>query len=118
VNLLLAGEASASESAERLKLIHGEIGKHVNAAVTGLQFQDMTTQLIGRAVRRVAGLRDVLNVLGSGSVGMKPDSAAEDIAEVLHRLNAILESQSEKLESVLWKPVQQTHMESGDVELF
>ncbi len=118
VDLLLSGGQPTPESAERLKVIHGEIGKHVNAAVTGLQFQDMTTQLIGRTVRRVTGLREVLNVLGTGGGALLPDTGTEDIAEVLHNLSAVIDSQAEKLESVLWKPVQQTHMESGDIELF
>lgn len=106
------------ENAEKLEALRGEIGKHVNAAVTGLQFQDMTSQLIGRTVRRVTGLREVLNVLGSGSAGMLPESDIEEIVEALHKLNTVIENQTEKLESVLWKPVQQTHMESGDIELF
>ncbi len=118
VDMLLAGGKPTPENTERLKAIHGEIGKHVNAAVTGLQFQDMTTQLIGRTVRRVTGLREVLNVLGAGGAAMLPDTGTDDVAEVLHNLNAVIESQAEKLESLLWKPVQQTHMESGDIELF
>jgi hypothetical protein len=38
----------------------GEVSHHVNAAVTGLQFQDMTSQLLERIVRRVIGLREAL----------------------------------------------------------
>ena len=117
VDALLAG-AAAPDSAERLKSLQADIGKHVNAAVTGLQFQDMTTQLIGRTVRRVTGLREVLDLLEGGSAGVLADAPAEAVAEVLHNLNAMVESQAQKLESILWKPVQQTHMESGDVELF
>lgn len=118
VDSLLAGGKPTVENAARLKEIHGEIGKHVNAAVTGLQFQDMTSQLIGRTVRRVTGLREVLSVLGSGGTNVLPDSDIEEIEEVLEHLNAVIDSHTEKLESVAWKPVQQTHMESGDVELF
>lgn len=118
VELLLAGGKPDPESAARLKVMQGEIAKHVNAAVTGLQFQDMTSQLIGRTVRRVTGLREVLNVLGSGSAGILPETGMDDVVDMLHSLNEVIETQSEKLESVLWKPVQQTHMESGDIELF
>lgn len=118
VDALLSGGVPPSGSAEKLKDLQGDIGRHVNAAVTGLQFQDMTTQLIGRTVRRVTGLREVLDVLEGGSAGILTDASAEDIAEVLHNLNAVVESQAKKLESLLWKPVHQTHMESGDIELF
>ena len=118
VDALLSGGVAQPDSAEKLKDLQGNIGRHVNAAVTGLQFQDMTTQLIGRTVRRVTGLREVLDVLAGGSAGILANASPEDIAEVLHSLNAVVESQAKKLESLLWKPVHQTHMESGDVELF
>ncbi len=107
-----------AEGVERLRALEGEVGKHVNAAVTGLQFQDMTTQLIGRTLRRVTGMREVLDVLEGGSAGLLADAAPDDVAEVLRNINAVVESQARKLESVLWKPVPQTHMESGDIELF
>lgn len=114
----LLGGAAPEDGAERLKTLQAEISTHVNSAVTGLQFQDMTTQLIGRTVRRVTGLREVLDLLEGGSAGVLADSAPETIAEVLHNLNGMVDHQAQKLESILWKPVQQTHMESGDVELF
>ncbi len=114
----LLPEGLAPADAERMRALEGEIGRHVNAAVTGLQFQDMTTQLIGRTVRRVGGLREMLDVLEGGSAGVLADGKPEDIAMVLHNLNQVLNNQAHKLESLLWKPVQQTHMESGDIELF
>lgn len=118
VDALLTGGQSPENSTERLKALQADISAHVNSAVTGLQFQDMTTQLIGRTVRRVTGLREVLDLLEGGSAGVLEDASAEAIAEILHNLNEMVDSQAQKLESLLWKPVQQTHMESGDVELF
>ncbi|TCS39138.1 hypothetical protein EDC30_10189 [Paucimonas lemoignei] len=118
VDALLAGGERPEHSEERLKSLQADISTHVNAAVTGLQFQDMTTQLIGRTVRRVTGLREVLDLLEGGSAGVLEDTPAEAIAEILHNLNELVDSQAQKLESLLWKPVQQTHMESGDIELF
>lgn len=117
IDLLLSGAKPTPEIAEKLKAKHQEIGQHVNAAITGLQFQDMTNQLIGRTVKRVIGLRDVLCGVGSGSSGIS-ESSAEEIIESLSSINKVLEEQSAKLEGVLWKAVCQTHMESGDIELF
>lgn len=117
IDLLLSSTNTAPEISEQLKARQDEIGKHVNAAVTGLQFQDMTSQLISRTVKRVVGLREVLGGVGSGSSGI-PEGSAEEIVETLSNLNKVLEEQSVKLESALWKAVCQTHMESGDVELF
>jgi hypothetical protein len=117
IDTLLSGMPPTPEIAEQLKARHQEIGLHVNAAVTGLQFQDMTSQLIGRTVQRVAGLREVLGGVGSGSTGIG-ESNAEEIVAALTGINRALEEQSTKLERALWKAVCQTHMESGDVELF
>jgi hypothetical protein len=117
IDVLLSGVKPTPEIAEKLKAKHTEIGQHVNAAVTGLQFQDMTNQLLGRTVQRVTGLREVLGGIGSGSSGISENNA-EEIVETLNSINKVLEEQSVKLESALWKAVCQTHMESGDIELF
>jgi len=104
--------------AEQLKTAQDEIGKHANAAITCLQFQDMTNQLINRIVRRVNGLRDAFGTLGSNSSDITPDYMVEDIIKVINNISKALEDQSVKLESLLWKAVSQSNMESGDIELF
>jgi hypothetical protein len=118
IELLLSGANVTPEIAAQLRARHEEIGQHVNAAVTGLQFQDMTSQLIGRTVRRVTGLRDVLGGVASGTLQLPQESNTDEIIETLNSINKVLEEQSVKLESALWKAVCQTHMESGDIELF
>lgn len=118
IDLLLSGAKPTPDITEKLRAKHEEIGQHVNAAVTGLQFQDMTSQLIGRTVKRVTGLREVLGGIGSSSSGMLPESNLEEVITALGNMNKVLEEQSVKLESALWKAVCQTHMESGDIELF
>jgi hypothetical protein len=105
VNLLLSGGTPAPECVARLEAIHGEIGQHVNAAVTGLQFQDMTSQLIGRMVE-------------TGSSSVLPESGNEEIIVLLNNLNKVLAERSMALEGSLRKAVNQRHMESGDIELF
>lgn len=117
IDLLLSGEKPTPEIAEKLRARQRDIAQHVNAAVTGLQFQDMTNQLIGRTLKRVTGLRGVLDGVGSGSTGIS-DSNAEEIIASLNSINKVLEEESTKLETALWKAVCQTHMESGDIELF
>lgn len=118
IELLLSNTPHPPEIAEQLRARQEEIGRHVNAAVTGLQFQDMTSQLIGRTVRRVTGLREVLGGVADGSAQLPAGCNADEIIDTLGTLNKVLEEQSVKLESALWKAVCQTHMESGDVELF
>jgi molecular chaperone DnaK (HSP70) len=118
VDALLAGATPTSEMVESLKAGRAEIDRHVNAAVTGLQFHDMTSQLIGRTVRRIDGLRNVLGHIGASGTDMPADNDTKELVAALDRINSVLEQQSRELENALWKAVNQTHMESGDVELF
>ncbi|HUW27495.1 MAG TPA: chemotaxis protein [Sulfuriferula sp.] len=118
VSQLLSGGAPAPECVARLEAIHGEIGQHVNAAVTGLQFQDMTSQLIGRMVTHLAGLRDMFGALGTGSSNVLPESDQQDIVTLLNCVNQMLAQRSVALEGSVRKAVSQRHMESGDIELF
>ncbi|HEY8023001.1 MAG TPA: chemotaxis protein [Burkholderiaceae bacterium] len=118
IDLLLSGAAATPEAQARIKTLQEEVAQNINSAVTGLQFQDMTSQLIGRTVRRIAGLREVLGAVGSSGAGVLPESEQEEVVALLSEISKALEEQSAKLESVLWKAVSQTHMESGDIELF
>lgn len=118
VDALLEHSASSPDTTEKLKAAQAEVGLRVNSAVTSLQFQDMTSQLIGRTVRRVNGLRDVLAAVNVSSGDMTHESDTKEMTALLNDLNRALDDQSAKLESVLWKAVSQTHMESGDIELF
>jgi hypothetical protein len=115
---ILSGADSTPEIGDRLRAAAGEVERHVVAAVTGLQFQDMTSQLIGCTVRRVAGLSAVLGGMGSSGAALDAEIEAHNIVAALNGINKMLEEQSAKLDGELWKAVRQTHMESGDIELF
>jgi hypothetical protein len=86
--------------------------------VTGLQFQDMTNQLISRMMRRINGLRDVLGDIGLDSEGIPAEMDEASLAVRLDRIREAVHAKSSALENELWKAVCQTHMESGDIELF
>lgn len=118
VDALLANEASSQTDMVRLREQASQIDLHVNSAVTGLQFQDMTNQLIGRTMRRVVGFRDVLEILGNGAEGLEAEASDDKMICALNKINDMLEAENAVLERELWKAVQQTHMESGDIELF
>lgn len=75
----------------RMEALRRDIDRHVGEAVAGLQFQDMTSQLIRRMGEHLAGVRDDLGACGDGSaVPATP----------------------------LRRAVQQQHLECGDIELF
>lgn len=92
---VLSAGAAAPDCAARFEALGDEISRHVGAAVTGLQFQDMTSQLTGRMKRHLAELRDVLGALDANGPA-PPESRA----------------------GIVRSTVNQRHMESGDIELF
>lgn len=118
--LMNGHEELTSDSIDKLKETQNEVSLHVNAAVTGLQFQDMTSQLLERIVRRVIGLREALGVLSANSFEILPEQDQSD-AELESLLASTVQSMEQRLtvlDNGLWKAVRQTRMESGDIELF
>lgn len=117
LNSMLAKGISDSEYAARLEAIHGEINRHVGAAVTGLQFQDMTSQLIGRMVQHLTGLRDVFGEIDTSGSAL-PESSNEALLEKLGRIGERVSARGSDMTGGVRSSVSQRHMESGDIELF
>jgi hypothetical protein len=116
IDRLLAGAQPSEALAEELKRAREDIERHANAAVTGLQFQDLTGQLIARTADRVAGLRELLGGFGDA---MRPHDASGAAAiAALADLVAASKGRMAALDGGLPKAVNQTHMESGGIELF
>lgn len=104
---------AAEADCARLHAAGADIEQQVRAMVTALQFEDMTSQLIAHAGRRVAGLRSILADMVDGA----RELAAGDLAQ-MERLRAMLAMQSRELDCQLMRSVDQRHMESGDITLF
>ncbi|MBC3886661.1 chemotaxis protein [Undibacterium griseum] len=118
INLIIDTGSIPPESIERIRTIQSEISQHVNAAVTCLQFQDLTSQLISRTLQRCNGLREVLSTLGVVGNDISHDAPSGDIESLLKETTLRLERQSVDLQNLLRKAVHQKHLDSGDIELF
>ena len=105
--------AGAGEGQAQLHAAAAAIDTHVQAMVTALQFEDMTSQLIAQAGRRIAGLLGILNGVGDGARGL----ADGDLTQ-LDTLRAEMAAQSRELAGLLARSVDQQHLESGDITLF
>jgi hypothetical protein len=114
---LQGGSMPVPEYAARFEALRGEINQHVGAAVTGLQFQDMTSQLIGRMAQHLAGLRGVFGALDTNAYEL-PESGDEALLEMLNHISERVDARVSGLASAVRSTVNQRHMESGDVELF
>jgi hypothetical protein len=105
--------AGAGGGEMQLREAAAAIDTQVQAMVTALQFEDMTSQLITHAGRRIAGLQGILAGVGDGAQGL----AAGDLAQ-LETLRAAMAAQSRELDGSLARSVDQRHLESGDITLF
>lgn len=109
-------------SVGELNEIAAQVEVSVGQAVLSLQFQDMVTQLLGHAARRL----DLLEEVVAGEQEMaRTLRNSRDPVETLHSLSALREHVdllSEKLSAlkkgVTNNPVSQTGYASGEVELF
>ncbi len=102
----------------QLEVLEEKIAREVNAAVTGLQFQDLTSQLIVRTIKRVNGLKELLDELATHGNEIDADNEHDEIAKFLEHMNHSLNVGSHALEGGLRRAVNQQDMGSGDIELF
>jgi hypothetical protein len=118
ISALLSGATPSPLQLAKLAGAECEIDSNVNAAVTSMQFQDMTSQLLERNTKRVTGLREFLATLGTYGARMSPGSTDEEIIALLVDVRMALAVKSIELRGALRKSVSQQHLESGDIELF
>ncbi|MBC7513123.1 MAG: chemotaxis protein [Herminiimonas sp.] len=115
----LQGEAMLSpQLTARLVQLQADSNAQVNAGVTALQFHDMTGQLLGRIASHVASLRNVLEGVGATRIALAGADSDACALAVLGLANRILDEKITVVDSVAPKAVAQTHLESGDIELF
>ena len=106
------------EAYQKLLTLREKISAEVDAAVTGLQFQDMTSQLISRVVKRVDGLRESLKALAIHGEDMAPEHEHEEIVHLLEEMSKGLNMRNDALKGGLIKSVRQQDMGAGEIELF
>lgn len=118
IETLLATVNVPEKDYQTLLALRETIAEEVNAAVTGLQFQDMTSQLIARVIKRVDGLRESLDALAVHGQDMGPEHEHEEIVRLLNEMNASLNVRNTILVGGLMKSVAQQNMNSGEIDLF
>jgi len=100
-----------SQSAQRIDESAEKISVEVNAAVTALQFQDMSNQLLEHAQKRI----DIVTQMIAGISGRLGQSGQLSDALVSAR-STLREKARQELQDN--HPVKQESMNSGDIELF
>ncbi len=93
-----------------LSVASGQVKSEVRTAITSLQFQDMASQLVTHAGRRMDALRSILE-------GIARIEEQRSSNKLEHVKNVIRET-SELIEKTRHNPVKQVNVDAGDVELF
>lgn len=118
IEALLSVTDIPQETHKKIMGLREKIGAEVNAAVTSLQFQDMTSQLIARVIKRVDGLKESLSVLATHGEGMGSEHEHEEILNLLEEMSSSLSTRDDALKGGIIKSVAQQDMSSGEIEMF
>ncbi|SEG22027.1 methyl-accepting chemotaxis protein [Oceanospirillum linum] len=105
------------ESSEALALqseLAVEVEANINLATTGLQFQDMTSQLLDHTDTRLDAIHELMNDLSH----LTQKNSAYSSEEVLRHIREKLQATRSKIDSMKHNPVSHGSMDSGDIELF
>ncbi len=103
-----------ARNADELNLINTKVEQNVAAAVSTLQFQDMSSQLLAHAQMRLAALQEVANEMRKGTDRPNRTEYLEQIAAYNRSLHEHVVSLDEKKSN----PVAQDNFATGDIELF
>jgi methyl-accepting chemotaxis protein len=103
-----------ARNADELNLINTKVEQNVAAAVSTLQFQDMSSQLLAHAQMRLVALQEVANEMRKGTDQPNRNGYLEQIATYNRSLHEHVVSLDEKKSN----PVAQDNFATGDIELF
>lgn len=118
VETLMKHHPFSTDETKRLDMYNKVIAEEVDAAVTGLQFQDITSQLLVRAIKRVNGLKDLLQELDTHGDQIDTEREHKEIVKILEAMSLSLHTGSHALSGGLRRSVEQQNMASGEIELF
>lgn len=118
LDALVAKHSLDQNELDRISSFRQKIGEEVNAAVTSLQFQDLTSQLIARTIKRVNGLKDLLHEIETHGNEMEPSHEHEEIVKFLEAMSHSLHEGSRALSGGLRRSVGQHDMATGEIDLF
>lgn len=103
-----------ANNAAELTGITSKVEQNVAVAVSTLQFQDMSSQLIGHAQMRLQSMQEVAGEMSRGAGRGEPREYLEQIAGFRNSLHEHVVLLDQKKSN----PVAQDKLDTGDVELF
>ena len=109
---IAAINATMHEAVNELSVTSTDVARDVHTAITSLQFQDLSSQLIGHAGRRMDAIQSILD----GITRIEMEHTGE--VNRLEHLRHIIQETADLIEKTRHNPVKQVTVEAGDIELF
>lgn len=106
------------EETKQLEVFKKNIANEVNAVITGLQFQDLTSQLLTRTINHVNGLKDLLQELVTHDDVVEAGNEQKQLISFLEEVDRKLHASSHTLAAESRPSVKSQDMATGDIELF
>lgn len=118
-NISAINEKMAS-SADQLSSIANDVAEDVRVAVTSLQFQDMSTQLLSHIQSRVEIIESMLGKIAMLSIDDETgaDNCVDDSRLRLVRFHQAIDDATESIQKMKHNPVSQEQVSAGGIELF
>jgi len=98
-----------------ISLAKQKMSEEINQMMTDLQFQDMTSQLINRAINHLVELKSLMVLLAASSKRTEFNSTDQSIQELFNEMHADI---CAKLPAISDKSVNQLSMSPGEISLF
>jgi len=105
------------KSAMQISSIAESVSQLVRQSVTSLQFQDMSTQVIGTVTRRLESMDQLIGSVAQRTQQVSSDTD-NDVAEQGQILETLFKQSAEMVRASHHNPVSQKNMDEGDIELF
>ena len=109
-----------TDTADKLSGIASQVEKDVHVAITSLQFQDLATQVLSHVNGRIDSMKSIMDSIACISLIETQHDAdgLHDFNKHLNHFKQAIDEAAELIEKAKHNPVSQTHMGSGDIELF
>jgi methyl-accepting chemotaxis protein len=104
---------AVGEGVSELGAINEHVSSNVNGAISGLQFQDMVSQLLNHMVKRTEAMEELVEQVGV----LVRESATVD-GDMKLQIGRLQEAMNRAAEMTTLNPVSQTKFSGGDVDLF
>lgn len=110
----VAFNETVNQNALDLNIINTKVEQNVLVVISALQFQDMSSQLIEHARKRMSALQEIANEMGRGGDSLSQHEYLEQIAAYKRLLQKHVMAHDKKKDN----PVAQKDFNTGDIELF